>query len=49
MQPLYTGGLLKGNYRAAKAIEKQSIALYQSNKIETVRKIRRNILEDRLE
>jgi outer membrane protein TolC len=40
MQPLYTGGLLKGNYRAAKAIEKQSIALYQSNKIETVRKIR---------
>lgn len=40
MQSLYTGGLLSGNYRAAKAIEKQSLATYQSKKIETAKKIR---------
>lgn len=40
MQPLYTGGALKGIYKATKALEKQSLSAYQAGRIETSRKIK---------
>lgn len=39
-QPLFTGGYLRGNYRAAKALEKQSLANYQASRISTALKIK---------
>lgn len=45
IQPLYTGGFLRGNYRAAKAQEKQSIAKYQQSRIDSARIIKQLYLK----
>ncbi|MCA9817059.1 MAG: TolC family protein [Candidatus Obscuribacterales bacterium] len=39
-QPIFTGGNLMGGYRAARAIEKQSLATYQSDRIKAALKVK---------
>ncbi len=45
IQPLFTGGALRGNYRAVKAQEKQSLAKYMQSKIDTARTIKQMYLQ----
>lgn len=45
VQPLFTGGLLLGQYKATKALEKQSIAKYGEAKIDTARSIKQLYLQ----
>lgn len=39
-QPLFTGGRLIGGYRAARALEKQSLSAYKEQKIDTALKVK---------
>lgn len=39
-QPLFTGGRLMGNYKAARATEKQSLASYRANRIKAALKVK---------
>ncbi len=45
VQPLFTGGALRGNYKAVKAQEKQSIAQFQQAKIDTAKNIKQLYLQ----
>lgn len=39
-QPIFTGGRLIGGYRAARALEKQSLAVYREQRIQTALKVK---------
>ncbi|HEY9684299.1 MAG TPA: TolC family protein [Oculatellaceae cyanobacterium] len=45
VQPLFTGGYLRGNYRAAKSSERQSLAKYQQSRIDIARTIKQAYLQ----
>jgi len=45
IQPLFTGGALRGNFKAVKAQEKQSLARYRQSKIDTARTIKQMYLQ----
>lgn len=45
IQPLFTGGALRGNYKAVKSQEKQSLAKYRQSKIDTARTIKQMYLQ----
>ncbi|HEY9682471.1 MAG TPA: TolC family protein [Oculatellaceae cyanobacterium] len=45
VQPLFTGGYLRGNYSAVKSTERQSLAKYQQSRIDIARTIKQAYLQ----